>query len=65
MREHLEKDLHKVEKELKGVEAKLGKRQFVERAPQEIVNKERNRAAVLQERRTVLQKHLTTLEGGS
>jgi valyl-tRNA synthetase len=61
VRERLARDLAKVEKELGGVEAKLGKPSFVEKAPEEIVAKEREKATALRERRTVLEKHLATL----
>jgi valyl-tRNA synthetase len=61
VRERLERDLAKVEKELGGVEAKLGKPSFVEKAPEEIVAKERERATALRERRAVLERHLATL----
>ena len=63
MRERLERDLTKVEKELKGVESKLARPDFVERAPAEIVDKERQRAGDLRDRKTVLEKHLATLGG--
>ena len=59
--ERLERDLKKVEKELKGVEAKLGRTDFVERAPEEIVDKERERASTLRKRRAVLGRHLAAL----
>jgi valyl-tRNA synthetase len=61
VRERLARDLAKVEKDLKGVEAKLARPDFVERAPEEIVAKERERAASLQERRGVLARHVATL----
>ncbi len=61
VRERLEKDLGKVEKELKGVDAKLGRAEFVDKAPAEIVAKERDKAAALRERRATLEKHLAVL----
>jgi valyl-tRNA synthetase len=61
VRDRLARDLGKVEKELKGVEAKLGKPSFVEKAPEEIVAKEREKAATLRDRRAVLQRHIATL----
>ncbi|MGH7787409.1 MAG: valine--tRNA ligase [Candidatus Binatia bacterium] len=61
VRARLERDLAKVEKELVGVEAKLGRPDFVGKAPADVVDKERQRAAALQERRAVLGRHLATL----
>jgi valyl-tRNA synthetase len=61
VRARLERDLAKVEKELVGVEGKLGRPDFVGKAPVDVVEKERQRAAALQERRAVLGKHLATL----
>jgi valyl-tRNA synthetase len=61
VRDHLSRDLAKVEKELKGVDGKLARPDFVERAPAEIVDKERQRAGGLRDRKKVLEKHLATL----
>ena len=61
VRERLEKDLGKVEKELKGVEGKLGRPDFVDKAPADVVEKERVKAAALRERRATLEKHLAVL----
>jgi valyl-tRNA synthetase len=61
VRTRLEKDLAKVEKELSGVQAKLSRPDFVDRAPAEIVSKERQRAATLRERETTLRRHLVVL----
>jgi valyl-tRNA synthetase len=57
----LERDLGKVEKELAGVEKKLSRADFVDRAPQEIVAKEREKLETMRERRTTLLAHLTVL----
>jgi len=57
----LERDLAKVDKELAGVEDKLAKPTFVERAPAEIVEKEREKAARLRERQATLSKHIEVL----
>jgi valyl-tRNA synthetase len=57
----LERDLGKVEKELAGVEKKLARADFVDRAPQEIVAKEREKLDMLRERRTTLLGHLDVL----
>jgi valyl-tRNA synthetase len=65
VRERLQRDLGKIEKELKGVEAKLGRPDFVDKAPEEIVTKERERATALSERRATLQRHVAALEGNS
>ena len=43
-----------MEKELKGVEAKLARADFVDKAPADIVEKERQKAAALRERRATL-----------
>jgi valyl-tRNA synthetase len=61
----LERDLGKVEKELSGVAAKLGRPDFVDKAPAEIVDKERQRAAALGERAATLQRHLEALRQGA
>jgi valyl-tRNA synthetase len=61
VRERLERDLAKVVKERRGVEAKLARPDFVERAPAEIVAKERERAAGLEARQATLERHLATL----
>ena len=61
VRKRLEQDLGKVEKELKGIEAKLARPDFVAKAPGDIVDKERQRAMALRERRTVLERHLQQL----
>ncbi len=61
VRDRLEKDLGKVEKELTGAEAKLGRPDFVDKAPADVVEKERVKAAGLRERRATLEKHLAVL----
>ncbi len=61
LRKRLAQDLGKVEKELTGVEAKLARADFVAKAPEEIVDKERQRAAALRERREVLKRHLESI----
>ena len=57
----LERELGKVDKELQGVETKLGRADFVDKAPAEIVDKEREKAAALRDRRAVLEGHLASL----
>jgi valyl-tRNA synthetase len=61
VRERLEKDLGKVDKELKSVDAKLARGDFVDKAPADIVEKERAKAGALRERRVTLEKHLSVL----
>jgi valyl-tRNA synthetase len=61
VRERLEKDLGKVDKDLKSVDAKLSRSDFVDKAPADIVEKERSKAAALRERRVTLEKHLSVL----
>jgi valyl-tRNA synthetase len=64
VRERLERDLGKADKELSGVAAKLARPDFVEKAPPDVVEKERQRAAALQERRATLERHLSQLGEG-
>ena len=61
VRDRLEKDLGKVEKELRGAEGKLSRADFVDKAPADVVEKERAKAAGLRERRATLEKHLAVL----
>jgi valyl-tRNA synthetase len=61
VRRRLERDLAKVEKELSGVETKLGRSDFIEKAPAEIVEKERQKATTLRDRKGTLQRHLAAL----
>jgi valyl-tRNA synthetase len=65
VRKRLERELGKVEKELSGVAAKLGRPDFVDKAPAEIVDKERQRAATLGERVATLRRHLEALREGT
>ena len=55
------RDLNKVQKELSGVEAKLGRPDFLGRAPAEIVEKERQKAETLRDRAGTLRRHLQAL----
>jgi len=64
VRERLGRDLGKVEKELTGVTAKLSRPDFVEKAPPEIVEKERQRATALEDRRATLERHIAQLGEG-
>jgi len=64
VRKRLERDLAKAEKELAGVQGKLSRPDFVDKAPAEIVEKERQRAMALRERQGTLQRHLAALSVG-
>jgi valyl-tRNA synthetase len=63
VRKRLERDLAKLQKELTGVDGKLNRPDFVDKAPVEIVDKERQRATGLRERQQTLQRHLEALRG--
>jgi valyl-tRNA synthetase len=63
VRSRIERDLGKVVKELSAVQAKLARADFVDKAPAEVVEKERARAGQLGDRRAVLQRHLQSLSG--
>ncbi|MGD8609205.1 MAG: valine--tRNA ligase [Myxococcales bacterium] len=60
-RDRLRRDLKKVEKELGAVEKKLANPSFVERAPQDVVEKSRQDASLLREKRERLQAALNSL----
>jgi valyl-tRNA synthetase len=57
----LEREIGKVVNDLTGVQRKLGDAKFVERAPEEVVEKERERAVQLEEKRFSLEKSLERL----
>jgi len=57
----LEREIGKVANDLTGVQRKLDDAKFVERAPEEVVEKERERAAQLEEKRQSLEKSLERL----
>ncbi len=61
VRDRLERELLKVRKDLEQVEGKLARADFVARAPQEIVAKEKEKARALRERAENLQRHLQAL----
>jgi len=65
VRQRLERDLAKIDKELASVEAKLGRPDFVDKAPADIVQKEQQRAVGLRERRGTLRRHWAALGEGS
>jgi valyl-tRNA synthetase len=58
----LDKELKKTEKERAGVEGRLGNASFVERAPAEVVEKERARLAELGDKMTRIQRSLERLK---
>jgi valyl-tRNA synthetase len=57
------KQLEKLDKEIRGLAAKLANAQFLERAPVEIVEKEREKERELGERRATLERNLERLSG--
>jgi len=57
----LEREIGKVANDLAGVRRKLADAKFVERAPEEVVEKDRERAAQLDEKRLSLEKSLERL----
>ncbi len=57
----LAKELEKVARDLAAVEVKLQNEQFVGRAPQEVVDKERDREAGLRDRRATLERGVEQL----
>jgi valyl-tRNA synthetase len=57
----LEREIGKVVNDLTGVQRKLADAKFVERAPEEVVEKERERAVQLEEKRFSLEKSLERL----
>ncbi len=59
--ERMQRERAKIDKELKGVDAKLARPDFVDKAPPDIVEKEREKAAALRDRRGVLDRHLAAL----
>ena len=61
VRKRLERDLAKVEKERSGVDAKLSRPDFVDKAPADIVDEVRQKATTLRERQATLQRHLAAL----
>jgi valyl-tRNA synthetase len=57
----LEREVGKVTTDLMNIQRKLGDAQFIERAPEEVVEKERDRAAQLEEKRLSLERSLERL----
>ncbi|MEM9195157.1 MAG: valine--tRNA ligase [Myxococcota bacterium] len=60
-RDRLERAIKKAEKDLAAVEKKLGNKNFVDRAPKEVVTQERERMESLTEKRAQLQSALNSL----
>jgi valyl-tRNA synthetase len=61
-RKRLRKELGKVERELHSCGRKLGNHSFLEKAPHEVVEKERRLHLQLSERREKLERHLASLD---
>ena len=61
-RERLERELKKVEKELERVRKKLSNKNFLEKAPAEVVEKERNIEKELLERKARIEEALKSIE---
>jgi valyl-tRNA synthetase len=55
------KQLHKVDQEIRFVASKLANPQFLERAPAEIIEKERERQRELMDRRAALERNVERL----
>ncbi len=62
-RDRLRSEIDRLNGRLKGAENKLSNASFVERAPEEVVQKERDKAAAFGDQRTKLLQKLTALEG--
>jgi len=62
LRTRFERELGKLEKELAGIEAKLGRADFVSKAPAEIVADVQQKAAAARERAAMLRQHLGVLQ---
>jgi valyl-tRNA synthetase len=62
-RARLAKEIERVRKELAGVRRKLDNASFLERAPEEIVDKEREKAAELESKDELLSRGLERLAG--
>ena len=58
----LNKEIEKLEKSLKAVEGKLNNKNFVDRAPEAVVNKEKEKAATMQSSLKNLQEQKTRIE---
>jgi valyl-tRNA synthetase len=61
----LQKEMQKAEADIKRVDAKLGNAQFLERAPEEVVEEEREKRAEAEGRRTKILEALERLKGAA
>ena len=61
-RKRLGKEIDRLEGDLRRSEGKLANENFVERAPEQVVQKERDRAAAAAEELAVLKKQLAALD---
>jgi valyl-tRNA synthetase len=64
-RARLEKEMQKVESDIKRIDAKLGNAQFLERAPEEVVEEEREKRAEAEGRRQKIIEALERLKGAA
>ena len=62
-RERLRTEIQRITGQLNGVEKKLANENFVSRAPEDVVAREREKAESMQGQVTKLQEKLTELEG--
>lgn len=60
-KERLAGEIAKVDKQIKGIDAKLANEQFTSRAPAEVVQRERDRLADFQARRDTIAENLSSL----
>lgn len=60
-RQRLERELSSAERNIRGVEGRVNNREFLTKAPEEVVEKERERLATLQERVARVQELLAQL----
>ena len=58
----IEKELKKVEKDIIVLDKKLSNKNFVQKAPPEVIEKDRQRLSALTEKKSKLQVHLKTIE---
>jgi valyl-tRNA synthetase len=61
----LQKEMQKVEADIKRVDAKLGNAQFLERAPEEVVEEEREKRTEAEGRRQKIVEALERLKGAA